>query len=224
MLFTDAIFLYFVFVLFALYYIRPFNRFQVQLLILGSFLFYFLNSHAYTILLLFSVAMNVFFSWRITRSAPYNSRKVYVNIGVIINVFLLVFFKYGFMLVSSVLNEPSPVYGFFMMLALPVGISFFTFEGISLLVDTYKAANKPNSVTVVNPTLSEHIKGVTLFISFFPHLIAGPILRANHFFPQLSSKKFNDIDFAYCFRKLVLGYFLKMVISNNLQNFTSFLQ
>lgn len=224
MLFTDAIFIYFVCILFALYYIKPFNRFQIQLLVLGSFLFYYLNSHAYTLLLLFSVSMNVFFSWQITRSRSYDVRKLYVNIGVIVNVFLLVFFKYGFMLVSSFLNEPSHVYSFFLALALPVGISFFTFEGISLLVDTYKAANKPNAVSVVNPTLSEHIKGVTLFISFFPHLIAGPILRANHFFPQLSTKKFSDIDFAYCFRKLVLGYFLKMVISNSLQNYTVFLQ
>jgi len=224
MLFTDATFFYFVIILFALYYLKLFSRLQVPLLILGSFLFYFLNSHAYTILLLFSVSMNVFFSWQITRSNSYNTRKWYVNIGVIINVFLLVFFKYGFMLVSTVLNEPSPVYNFFLILALPVGISFFTFEGISLLVDTYKARNKPNAVTIVNPTLIEHIKGVTLFISFFPHLIAGPILRANHFFPQLGTKTFKDIDFAYCFRKLVLGYFLKMVVSNNLQNFTSWLQ
>lgn len=224
MLFTDATFFYFVFILFALYYIKPFNRFQIQLLVLGSFLFYYLNSHAYTLLLLFSVSMNVFFSWKITRAQVYHVRKRYVTIGVILNIFLLVFFKYGFMLVSSVLHEPSPVYSFFLALALPVGISFFTFEGISLLVDTYTATNRPNLVNVVNPTLREHIKGVTLFISFFPHLIAGPILRANHFFPQLSTKKLGDIDFAYCFRKLVLGYFLKMVISNSLQNYTAFLQ
>ena len=209
MLFTDAIFLYFIIILFALYYLKPFVKLQVPLLILASFLFYYLNSHPYTILLLFSVLMNTFFSWKITRSPSYKARKTYVNIGVIINVFLLVFFKYGFMLVSSFLHEPSRYYNFFLVLALPIGISFFTFEGISLLVDTYKASNKPGAESVVKPTLNEHIKGVMLFISFFPHLIAGPILRANHFFPQLKSKYFKDIDFAYSFRKVGAGLFFK---------------
>jgi alginate O-acetyltransferase complex protein AlgI len=223
MLFTDAIFIYFIIILFALYYFKPLIKYQMHLLILGSFLFYYLNSHAYTILLLFSASMNVFFSWKITNSEEFKVRKTYVNIGVIINIFILVFFKYGFMLVSSVINEPTPVYNFFLVLALPIGISFFTFEGISLLVDTYKAKNKL-TVSIVNPTFKEHAKGVMLFISFFPHLIAGPILRANHFFPQLKSKYFGDIDFAYSFKKLVLGYFLKMVLANNLQNFTFWLQ
>jgi alginate O-acetyltransferase complex protein AlgI len=224
MLFTDATFCYFIIILFALYYFKPLIRYQVPLLILASFLFYFLNSHAYTILLLFSASMNVFFSWKITNSKNYNTRKTYVNIGVVINVFLLVFFKYGFMLVSSFLNESTTTYNFFLVLALPIGISFYTFEGISLLVDTYKASNKPNAVSIVHPRFIEHAKGVGLFISFFPHLIAGPILRANHFFPQLGSKYFKNINFPYSFRKLVLGYFLKMVVSNNLQSFTFWLQ
>src|ERR1700744_4711029 len=113
MLFTDATFLYFVVILFSLYYLKPVRRYQIPLLIFASFFFYFLNSHVYTILLTFSISMNVFVSWMITRSSSYETRKTYVNVGVIINVFMLVFFKYGFMLVSSVLNEPSPVYNFF---------------------------------------------------------------------------------------------------------------
>lgn len=224
MLFTDATFLYFMLVLFALYYFKPLLKYQIQLLILASFIFYYLNSHAFTLLLLFSVSVNVFFSWRIIRSASYKTRKMYVNIGVIINVFLLVFFKYGLMLASSVFSEPSPVYNFFYLLAMPIGISFFTFEGISLLVDTYKSRNNIDEVAAGKVTLAEHVKGVMLFISFFPHLISGPILRANHFFPQLKSKYIRDIDFNYSFKKLVLGFFLKLVISNNLQNFTAFLQ
>jgi alginate O-acetyltransferase complex protein AlgI len=223
MLFTDASFLYFILILFALYYFKPLLKYQIQLLILASFIFYFLNSHAFTLLLVFSVGINVFFSWMIIRSTAYKTRKTYVNIGVIINVFLLVFFKYGFMLASSVFNEPSPVYNFFYLLAMPIGISFFTFEGISLLVDTYKTRNNISEATFVKPRLADHIKGVMLFISFFPHLISGPILRANHFFPQLKSKFVKDIDFEYAFKKLVLGFFLKLVVSNNLQNFTSFL-
>lgn len=224
MLFTDASFLYFILVLFALYYLKPLFKYQMQLLILASFFFYYLNSHAFTLLLLFSVIMNVFFSWQIIQSASYQTRKTYVNIGVVLNVLLLVFFKYGFMLVSTVINEPSPVYNFFFILAMPIGISFFTFEGVSLLVDTYKTCNNTDKALLIKPKLAEHAKGVMLFITFFPHLISGPILRANHFFPQLTSKFLNDVDFAYSFRKLILGFFLKLVISNNLQNFTSFLQ
>jgi alginate O-acetyltransferase complex protein AlgI len=59
-----------------------------------------------------------------------------------------------------------------------------------------------------------------LFISFFPHLVAGPILKAHDFLPQIGVKKFNDIQWTYVFKKLIIGYFLKMVVADNLKDFT----
>ncbi|RVT98358.1 MBOAT family protein [Mucilaginibacter limnophilus] len=223
MLFTDAKFVYFLLVVFALFYIKPLKKYQTQILIAASLLFYYFNSTTFLILLLFSASMNVLFSWLITNSNSFKTRKTFVTIGITLNVLVLVFFKYGLMLVSTFTNETSEVYNFFMIMGLPIGISFYTFEGISLLFDTYKARNSPG-YKPVKQNFFTHVKNVFLFISFFPHLIAGPILRANHFFPQIETKHIKNINWQYCFRKLVLGFFLKLVVANNLQYFTAWLQ
>ncbi|MEO6149225.1 MAG: MBOAT family O-acyltransferase [Mucilaginibacter sp.] len=223
MLFTDAKFVYFFLVVFILFYLKPLKKYQTHILILSSLVFYYLNSTTFLILLLFSATMNVVVSWLITKSTEFKRRKVYVTIGITLNVLILVFFKYGLMVVSTFTKETSDVYNFFLIMGLPIGISFYTFEGISLLFDTYKSRNASNYVPA-HQNFYTHFKDVFLFISFFPHLIAGPILRANHFFPQIAVKRFNAINWQYCFRKLILGYFLKMVVANNLQYFTVWLQ
>ncbi|RCH55492.1 MBOAT family protein [Mucilaginibacter hurinus] len=223
MLFTDVNFVYFFLVVFLLFYLKPLKKYQTHILIFSSLLFYYLNSTTFLILLLFSATMNVVFSWLITKSDSFQRRKLYVTLGISLNVFILVFFKYGLMLVSTFTGETSDVYNFFLIMGLPIGISFYTFEGISLLFDTYKARNAAN-YEPPNQNFVTHFKDVFLFISFFPHLIAGPILRANHFFPQIETKYLKNINWQYCFRKLILGYFLKMVVANNLQYFTVWLQ
>src|SRR5690606_9654548 len=65
-----------------------------------------------------------------------------------------------------------------------------------------------------------HSKRTAFFISFFPQLVAGPIVKGHEFMPQIEVKKFKDIDWERCFRLIVLGYFLKMVIADNLKEFT----
>lgn len=94
-----------------------------------------------------------------------------------------------------------------------------TFEGISLLVDVYKEKDKPVK-NLVTQSFSEHFYRTVFFISFFPHLVAGPILKAHDFFPQIKPKYFKDIEWEACFKNLVLGYFLKMVVADNLKDYT----
>jgi alginate O-acetyltransferase complex protein AlgI len=66
-----------------------------------------------------------------------------------------------------------------------------------------------------------HIRNSFFFIVFFPHLVSGPILKAHDFIPQIGRKLFKDIDWNYCFRLLVTGYFLKLVVADNMNDFTS---
>ena len=112
---------------------------------------------------------------------------------------------------------------FLVTIPLPIGISFFTFEGISLVVDTYKGHKDDRFKNLVHESFITHIRNSFFFIVFFPHLVSGPILKAHDFIPQISSKKFKDIDWNYSFRLLVGGYFLKLVVADNLNDFTTYL-
>src|SRR5207237_8996947 len=109
---------------------------------------------------------------------------------------------------------------FLLLITLPIGSSFFTFEGITLLVDSFKARNADTYFGNQLGDSRQHLLSTMLFVSFFPHLVAGPILKAHDFFPQIKTKLFNDIDWNFCFRKLTVGYFLKMVVADGLKEHT----
>jgi alginate O-acetyltransferase complex protein AlgI len=150
---------------------------------------------------------------------------VFAVVGVVVNLSLLGFFKYagllGSLLPNAITMAGGPAHFLVAGIALPVGISFFTFEGISLVVDTFRARDAESFFgTDLGRHRGLHLASTTLFISFFPHLVAGPILKAHDFYPQIVPKKFREIHWDFCFRKLVVGYFLKMVIADGLKEYT----
>lgn len=101
------------------------------------------------------------------------------------------------------------------LLALPPGISFYCFEGISLLVDVAQGKISPAE------PVRQYSGRVALFVSFFPHLISGPILRAAETLPQFSVEKtIRQIDWHTAFKFLILGYFLKIFVADNLADLT----
>lgn len=163
--------------------------------------------------------MNTYFSFNI-----HNVEKLKVKrsllLGVIFNLAILTFFKYS-PLISSTLNKEFNLNNSFvdvlLTIPLPIGISFYTFEGISLLLDLYKGKTV---MDMESGSFSTHLKRTAFFISFFPHLIAGPILKARDFYPQINFKRFKDIRWEDAVKKLILGFFLKMVIADNLNNIT----
>src|SRR5947199_231888 len=83
----------------------------------------------------------------------------------------------------------------------------------SFVFDTFKARDEADFFGTKLLNRRQHLASTTLFISFFPHLVAGPILKAHDFYPQIKPKAFRDVDWEFCFRKLVVGYFLKMVVA-----------
>ncbi len=104
-------------------------------------------------------------------------------------------------------------------LPLPIGISFFTFQGISLIVDVYKCSNSERQI-IVPRSFKIHALRIVFFKGFFPQLISGPIVKAKEFLPQIEIKLFKDIDWDIVIRNLILGYFLKMVVADNLKEYT----
>jgi alginate O-acetyltransferase complex protein AlgI len=218
MLFNSFPFLFLLILTFALYYLPIFSKFQIYLLILSSFIFYAYNEPILITLLVFSPAVNILTSYYITYGKRFNKKFIAI-LGVGTELAVLAFFKYSALISNTFFYSSNSVGYFLLMIPLPIGISFFTFEGISLVIDVYTEKYFDRK-KYVSTSLIEHAKNVYVFISFFPHLIAGPIVKAHDFLPQINTKKIHNIDWYAAFKRIVLGYFLKMVIADNLKDFT----
>lgn len=223
MLFTDYMFFGLLLVTFAFFYIPIFRKKQTLILILSSLFFYAYEAPWFTFLLLASASINILISYFVNSSSSLSIRKRISAVGVILNISLLVFFKYSQLLSSTFFDPNSSIGHFLLFIPLPIGISFFTFEGISLVVDVWRDTKRGHKSDLIDPSLKVHAQKTLFFISFFPHLIAGPILKAHEFYPQIKQKFFKDIEWSVAFKNLIVGYFLKSVIADNLKNFTFWL-
>jgi alginate O-acetyltransferase complex protein AlgI len=198
-----------------------FAKLQVEILIVSSLIFYSYEQPALVLLLVFSALLNVFVSYYIAFGKT-KYKKTFATLGVILNLSGIAFFKYSPLIGGGFFDTSDGIGHFLLTIPLPIGISFFTFEGISLLVDVYSGKHFDNR-KLIPSSLVQHTKRTLFFISFFPHLVSGPILKAHDFYPQIGIKKFGDIDWNACFRALIVGYFLKMVCADNLKDFTFWL-
>lgn len=180
-------------------------------LLLASYVFYGFWNWGYVVLL-FGVSLFAgLLAQRIQRSADPARRKAWLVLGVVACLATLAYYKYtGFLLENLLaawrqvgtpptLRWESPL--------LPLGISFFVFHAISLLGDVYRGKLK-------QPVL---IGDALLYVAFFPQLIAGPILRASDFMPQLAVPRDpRSIDVSRGLMRIVLGLVKKVIISNTL--------
>ena len=216
MLFTTSSFFILLLITFLLYYLIKEQKGQMAVLILASFVFYAWNFPKLLILLASSIAINIFSTYAIINTFH---KKKFAVFGVVANLSILAFFKYSPLIGRTFFDSNSDIGGFLMAIPLPIGISFFTFQGISLIVDTFKEKEDAHHLTLPKKLwpLAMHI---TLFKAFFPQLIAGPIVKAHEYLPQINKKYFSKIDWEYCLKKLIIGYFLKMVIADNLKDHT----
>ncbi|HLP19007.1 MAG TPA: MBOAT family O-acyltransferase [Chitinophagales bacterium] len=172
-------------------------------------------------LLLFSVSINIVSSYYVVYGRPEN-RKLMATMGVVLNLGILVFFKYSPLFAHTFLSSTSSVGEFLLTLPLPIGISFFTFQGISLVIDVYQEKYFKGK-ELVPISFAAHAQRILFFKGFFPQLISGPIVKAHDFLPQIEVKTFSTINWDSVFKNLVTGYFLKMVIADNLKDFTSWI-
>ncbi len=176
MLFHHGIFL-FVFANFIILYglLRTKTTLQKGLLILFSFYFYYKSSGNYLFLLLITVGADFLFSHLIIRAKTPRIATILTAVAILFSLSFLIYFKYlDFFLQSFGLGQKTSQS---MAMVLPIGISFYTFQSISYLVDVHRKKIKL-------PSLIDYL----LYMSFFPHLVAGPIVRAKDFLPQLRKK------------------------------------
>ena len=210
MTFTSWQFGAFVAIVFGVYYLPPLKSLQVQLLVVASLFFYGYGQPE----LLPLLAVAVLGTYLLLILALRN-RALWLPIGIAFNLALLAFFKYKFLFIgpaSSGAAGLAPI-DFLLQLPLPIGISFFVFHNISLLVDlTGKRKETPD------------LKSVFLYIIFFPQLVSGPITRAEMFMPQIQPKYFGDIPFVEAAKWILTGFFFKLYVANNLNEMTSYME
>lgn len=209
---------------FLLYYLPGFTRYQVAILIVASLAFYAYGQPYLLLLLLGSVTINSVCSFRVLQAESQRRRLLWAASGVIFNLSILVFFKYNRLVAEALMVSLSSIDGagsLLLALPLPIGISFYTFHGISLVIDVFKRGD-PKSIGAMHlqTSLSAHFRQTLLYLTFFPQLIAGPIVKAHFFYPQICPKGFRNIDWELAFKSLITGYFLKLVVADNLQDQT----
>lgn len=222
MLFNSFIFILLLIITFAIYYIPQVRKIQIPILIISSLVFYSYDQLHFVLLLLASAGINIVTSYYVVYG-NLRYKKALALTGVIANLCILAFFKYSPLISDTFLDPRESIGNFLLHIPLPIGISFFTFEGISLLMDVWREKYVANK-KIVNKSLARHAQHTLFFISFFPHLIAGPILKAHDFFPQMKQKHFREIQWEAAFKNLITGYFLKMVVADNLKDFTMYLE
>lgn len=233
MLFNSSTFLIFFFLVFCIYYLPCCKKLQVPILVVASFVFYGWSSPILLLLLIFSILINGITSFQVAR-APSKKRSLFWAFGgVLANLSILGLFKYGalltnlFITIFQISNTPEDgLIETILHLPLPIGISFYTFQGISLVVDVLRNRDfakeynyfQTSNFVDRNPTI--YLIQTSFFLSFFTQLIADPIVKAKDFYPQIKAKYFRDIPWENAFNSLVIGYFLKMVVADNLKDYT----
>ena len=182
MLFNSIDFVIFFIVVLSVIAIFKYRQFQ-HLFLLGASLFFFYYSSNYLIvLLIYSTVLDFYLGRAIWNTDSIKRKKTLLIISLAGNLGLLGFFKYAdfailqFNFLGEQLNLASEIP--FLNLALPIGISFYTFQTISYTVDVYRGKLTP----------CKSLREFALFVSFFPQLVAGPIVRASEFLPQLREK------------------------------------
>ena len=227
MLFTSLPFVVLVLITFVIYYLRPLRSWQVPVLTAASVLFYSWEDPILVFLLIASILINVVTSYKIA-TGPKGSQKAWACAGVGLNLGLLILFKYGPLVAKTLFGGDHGSIGHFLVtIPLPIGISFFTFQGISLVVEVYRSKQPDDPFgypEMVPDSFTEHLKNTMLFKSFFPSLVAGPIIKAHEFYPQILPKTFGGIPWETAFRALVTGYFLKMVVADNMKDSTFWIE
>jgi alginate O-acetyltransferase complex protein AlgI len=210
MLFNSIEFALFLPVVLSLYWLTPF-RVQNVLLLVASYLFYAAWDWRFLSLLIFQSLVDYVAGLGIGRNAEERVRKRYLVGAITINLLILGAFKYYGFFVDSALGvfrwmgfEPNPP---LLEVLLPVGISFYTFQSITYSFDVYRQRLAP----------TRNLLNYAVFVAYFPHMVAGPIQKANHLLPQIEHpRRFPDASMLWSGLFLILmGLFKKVAIADS---------
>ncbi|MET3291085.1 UNVERIFIED_CONTAM: alginate O-acetyltransferase complex protein AlgI [Brevibacillus sp. OAP136] len=206
MVFSSVSFLFFFLPLvLACYFAVPF-RFKNTILLIFSLLFYAWGEPRYVVLMVLSILMNYGFGrWIDQAEHPEKKRPAILTFAIIVNIGLLSFFKYANFF-TDVVNQALQTNFHVALVPLPLGISFYTFHALSYLIDVYRKVEKAQ----------RNLFNLALYITFFPQLVAGPIIRYNSVAEQLGKRVFSSIQFAEGIKRFLLGLGKKVLLANPL--------
>ena len=208
MIFNSLAFAIFLPVVLALYYLLPFKG-QNRMLLAASLFFYAWWDWRFLGLLALTILIDFYASHAVYRATNHKRKKQWMLISIISNISVLVIFKYSNFFVQSFavfltklgFSVTAPI----LQLVLPIGISFYTFMSMAYVIDVYRGELKP----------TPHLFDFALFVCYFPHLVAGPILRAPQLLPQLTKErkiKLEQIRDGVAL--IVIGYVRKVAIAD----------
>jgi alginate O-acetyltransferase complex protein AlgI len=202
--------IFFIVVILALIALQK-QKFQHFFLIIASYLFYWSTSDIFLLILIFISLITFYAGGAIYKSENEIRKKTVLTLAVIATLAFLGFFKYYNFGIEN-FNQMLKILGVdirfsFISIFLPIGLSFYTFSGLSYIFDIYLGKIKPE----------EHYYKYALFISYFPHLLAGPIVRAGQFLPQLKNQiVITPGGIKQGITLISWGFFKKIVIADNI--------
>lgn len=213
MLFNSLKFLLFFPIVCILYWVLP-PRLRNGLLLIASYYFYMNWEPIYALLIMFSTVTTWGASLMIDKERDDRRRRLWLGGCIAVNIGILFVFKYFNFVTESVfevlnatgLRLEVPHFA----LLLPVGISFYTFQAIGYIIDVSRRTVKP----------THNLARYALFVSFFPQLVAGPIERSSNLLPQFGYRhKFNAVESIEGLKLMMLGYFMKLCIADNVSGY-----
>jgi alginate O-acetyltransferase complex protein AlgI len=214
MLFCSLQFLFFFTAVLLVYWLLPWHEVRVWLLLVASFYFYASWNKWLATIVCVTTAMDYVVALGMEKTPVAWRRKLLLTLSLVVNLGLLIYFKYANFFLQS-LEEALRAAGAtaslpVLKVILPIGISFYTFEAINYTVDVYRR----------RVSAERNFAHFMVFILFFPHLIAGPIVRAKDFLPQIKRRKRWSWPRLHLGAQLfLLGLFKKLAIADRMAQF-----
>lgn len=209
MVFTDLIFL-FCFLPISVLLTKQIKNIKLQniLLVVFSLLFYAWSNPIYVVLLILSILWNYFTAFELEAQDDEKTKKILLIVSVVVNLFILGFYKYtGFLM--DILHIQSNL-----KIALPVGLSFFTFSELSYIFDVYNGKSKPQKSIIL----------FTLYVSFFGKISMGPIVSYHEMEDQLTNRTLSKAQYASGMVLFSKGLIKKVLLADQLSYVYSILQ
>lgn len=207
MLFSSMIFLWlFLPLVFCSYYLID-KRFKNILLLISSIIFYAWGGVSYSLIMLSSIIINYIFALLIDKAIEDNNlknKKIYLALCIIINLSILGYFKYTNFIISIINSLSQNKIIELTNIVLPIGISFYTFQALSYVIDVYRGHNKAQ----------KNIFNLALYISFFPQLIAGPIVKYHDIENQILNRNESLENIFYGIKRFIYGLSKKVILAN----------
>lgn len=205
MVFSSLVFLFVFFpAILTLYYLTK-DKYKNYILLIASLFFYAWGEPTYVVVMIVSIIFNYIFGIVVTEAKKENIKKIVLMLSVIFNLGMFGVFKYtGFFLtnINSFFNTDIKI----PQIALPLGISFFTFQAMSYVIDVYRNDAK----------VQRSLANLALYISLFPQLVAGPIVRYQTVADQIQKRKHTIEKFGDGVNRFLIGLAKKVILSNSL--------